>query len=181
MEQTKFHCSAFVSVRSRLASWWSCASCLQQMSLLMSWIHFYITAHFFSSGGAFPSAFSISKMIRLKTSTAVCISRILSSECESVSEMLSSNCTHELAFKRGIHHYLILLGWGLHECSTPGISKFLSLLCLDNPGEIVMQTPHIENWELLFYCTYTLTWNTLFKWVVTESLRETKTRLLYFQ
>lgn len=75
---TEFHCSVLGLVRSRLASWWSCASCLQQMSLLMSWIYFYITAHFFSSGAAFPSAFSISKMIRLKTSTAVCIERVLS-------------------------------------------------------------------------------------------------------
>lgn len=65
----KFHCSISVSLRSRLESWWGCASCLQQRS----WrTHVYITAHFFSSGAAFPSAFSISKMIRLKTSTAVC-------------------------------------------------------------------------------------------------------------
>lgn len=30
-------------------------------------------------------------------------------------------------------HYLVFLGWGLHECSTPGISKFFPLLWLDNP------------------------------------------------
>lgn len=34
----------------------------------------YITAHFLSSGAALPSAFSISKMILLKTSTAVSFS-----------------------------------------------------------------------------------------------------------
>ena len=32
----------------------------------------YITAHFLSSEGTFPSALSISRMIRLNTSTAVC-------------------------------------------------------------------------------------------------------------
>lgn len=42
------------------------------VSFVISRTHVYITAHFFSTAGAFPSAFSISRMIRLKTSTAVC-------------------------------------------------------------------------------------------------------------
>lgn len=42
------------------------------VNFVMSRTHVYITAHFFSTAGAFPSAFSISRMIRLKTSTAVC-------------------------------------------------------------------------------------------------------------
>lgn len=43
-----------------------------KVNFVMFQVHFYITEHFFSTGGAFPSAFSISKMIRLNTSTAVC-------------------------------------------------------------------------------------------------------------
>lgn len=76
----------------------------------------------------------------------------LSAECQSVSAeiILHVDCTNELIFKKDINHYLILLGWGLHECSTPGISKFLSLLWLDNPGKNSMET-----------VCYTQTWCTL--------------------
>lgn len=48
---------------------------LKLLSSVAPWI--YITKHFFSTGGAFPSAFSISTMILLKISTAVCIRRVL--------------------------------------------------------------------------------------------------------
>lgn len=120
-----------VLVRSQLPNWWSHASCIQHVSSALSWMHFYITAHFFSTGGALPSAFSISKMIRLKTSTAVCVARISSSEHIGVRNWL---CGWVVTWI-GSYHYLILLGWRLHESSSPGISKFFSLLLLDNPVE----------------------------------------------
>ncbi len=108
---------------------------------------FYITAHFFSTWGTFPSAFSISKIIRLKTSTAVCIARILSWECESVSEVIYEP---NQAIKTSVYLYLILLSWGLHECGTPGISQFLSLLWLDNPEKNDMETS--LNRKHFLYC-----------------------------
>lgn len=55
-------------------------------------------------------------------------------ECESTSELIRGLRRRD-GIQRDIRHYLILLGWGLHECSTPGISKLLSLLWLDNPGK----------------------------------------------
>lgn len=59
--------------------------------------------------------------------------------CQCVPE--NNNVEHNRAGEqRDIYHYLILLGWGLHESSTPGISKFLPLFWLNNPEKNLKET-----------------------------------------
>lgn len=131
----KFHCGVLSDV-TQLGSWWRCVSCLQEnefTEILDTLLHH-------------------STLLLLRWRIPI---SFLHLQYDSLENFHSSLCCKNIVetmwvcvtkgrwgagVQREICHYFVLLGWGLHERSTPGISKFLPLLRLNNPVQNGKQT-----------------------------------------